>query len=517
MTSVDALVRRASRWYGDATAVVDGDRRASFRETEAASNRLANALIGLSDAHGGRVALLMRNRLEFVFADFAVAKAGKVRVPINPRLVPDEREWILSNSGAETLIFDAAHAGFIAEARDRLPDLKYLIALDKAVEGAEFYDDLVAKADDRPPGRVYRPDDNNFILYTSGTTGRPKGATGTNRSRLAATINMLAEELDVGPGDAMAHVGAMSHGSGSKVLAYFLRGARNVTVPKFEADRFLHLVESERITSTFLVPTMISLLVEAAENSAADTSSLKAISYGGAPIAVPRLEEAMERFGQVFVQVYGSCEAPHPVMVLTRAAHDVDEAHRGRLGSVGREVAAVDVALLDADGRPVSPGGPGEMAIRGANVMAGYWENPEATAGVLVDGWYRTGDVARQDEDGYYYIVDRVRDMIISGGLNVYPAEVEAKISEHPGVGEVAVVGVPHEKWGEAVKAFIVRRPGSDLDEATLLAHCKVTLAGYKKPQAIEFVDSLPKGSTGKILKRELVANEWQGRDRHVA
>lgn len=515
MTSVGELVHRAARWYGDAIAVVDGERCTSFRDVDQRSNRLANALLGLSDTPGARVALLMRNRQEFVEADFAVAKAGKVRVPINPRLVAREREYVLANSGAETLIFDAELADFVLAVHEHLPSLQYLVAVGDKVEGAHAYEELLAKADARPAGVTCSADDDNFILYTSGTTGRPKGATSTNRGRLAATMHMLAEEIDARPGDAMAHIGAMSHGSGSKVLAYFLRGARNVTVPKFEPDRFLDLVQRERLTSTFVVPTMIAMLVDAAARSRSDTSSLKAISYGGAPISPPRLEEAMERFGNVFVQVYGSCEAPHPVTVLTREAHVVEPERRHRLGSIGREVVPVQIRLTDADGA-VPLGEPGEMHIRGANVMRGYWDNAEATADVLVDGWYRSGDVARQDEDGFFYIVDRARDMIISGGLNVYPAEVEAAIEEHPAVAEVAVVGVPHDTWGEAVKAFIVTRPGSDLDEVQLLDHCRTTLAGYKKPQSVEFVDELPKGSTGKILKRELVSAEWEGKGRRV-
>ncbi|MDO9409023.1 class I adenylate-forming enzyme family protein [Patulibacter sp.] len=517
MTSVPELVQRAARWYGDAPAVTDEGRTASFRDVDARSNRLANALLALSPQRGARVALLMRNRLEFVEADFAVAKAAKVRVPINPRLVSREREWALRDSGAETLVFDAEMAEFVAEVRGRLPSLRHLIAVGPAVEDAHDYDELLDRSDPRAPGLAHAPDDDNFILYTSGTTGRPKGATSTNRGRVAATVNMLAEELDARPGDAMAHLGAMSHGSGSKVLAYFLRGARNVTVRRFEPDRFLHQVEHERITSTFVVPTMIHMLVEAAADANADTRALKRITYGGAPIAPARIEEAMARFGPVFVQVYGSCEAPHPVTVLTPDCHVVSPEQRLRLASVGREVPTVELELRGPDGLPVPDGEPGELTIRGDNVMRGYWNNATATDEVLRDGWYSTGDVARRDDDGFYSIVDRARDMIVSGGLNVYPAEVEAAIHEHPEVVEVAVAGIPDEKWGEAVKAFVVRRAGSTLDEADVLSHCRLALAGYKKPQQVAFVEALPRGSTGKILKRELVSSDWEGRDRRVS
>jgi acyl-CoA synthetase (AMP-forming)/AMP-acid ligase II len=243
---------------------------------------------------------------------------------------------------------------------------------------------------------------------------------------------------------------------------------------------------------------------------------LRNVSYGGAPITARALEAAMACFGNVFTQVYGSCEAPHPVMVLPRHAHVVDPDRRAQLTSVGREVTNVQVRLADPDGAPVAPGDKGEMWIRGANVMLGYWNNADATEDVLRDGWYRTGDVAWQDDDGFYYIVDRARDMIITGGLNVYPAEIESVIAEHPAVREVAVVGVPDERWGEAVKAFVVRRADDPLDADALIDLCRDKLAGYKKPKHVEFVDRLPRGSTGKILKRELVTSEWAGRERRV-
>jgi acyl-CoA synthetase (AMP-forming)/AMP-acid ligase II len=516
MNLVADLIHRAARWYGDADAVVDGDRRTSFRDADARSNRLANALAALSPGTGGRVALLLGNRQEFVEADFAIAKAGKVRVPINPRLVEREREWILADSGADTLIFDAGFAPFVEAVQDRLPGLEHLVALDGRQRGAHDYEALLARAADRPPGVTVDPKAPSFVLYTSGTTGRPKGATATVAGRVAATVNMLADELDAGPGDAMAHIGSMAHGSGSKILAYFLRGARNVTVPKFDAEAFLGLVARQRITSTFVVPTMMAMLVDAAGGRRVPEEVLRNVSYGGAPITAPALEAAMACFGNVFTQVYGSCEAPHPVMVLPRHAHVVDPDRRAQLTSVGREVTNVQVRLADPDGAPVAPGDKGEMWIRGANVMLGYWNNADATEDVLRDGWYRTGDVAWQDDDGFYYIVDRARDMIITGGLNVYPAEIESVIAEHPAVREVAVVGVPDERWGEAVKAFVVRRADDPLDADALIDLCRDKLAGYKKPKHVEFVDRLPRGSTGKILKRELVTSEWAGRERRV-
>ena len=510
------LIARAAGWYGDRVAVVEGRRRLSFREVEARSNRLANALLALSPTSGARVALLMNNRLEFVEADFAIVKSGKVKLPINPRLVDREREHLLANSGAQILIAEASFAEFVEGVWPRLPALETVIAIDGPIAGARDYASVLEKASPEAPRITLEEEAASFILYTSGTTGRPKGAVNSNRGRRAATLTMLAEEIDAVAGDAMVHVGSVAHGSGSKILAYYLRGARNVMVGKWDPEAFLRLVGSERATGSFMVPTMMASLCEAASRGGFDFSSLKTISYGGAPIAPARLQEAMQILGNVFVQVYGSCEAPHPLTILTREEHRAAAADPARLATIGRLTHQTAIRLVDAEGREVAAGENGEMQVRGPHVMTGYWENPEATAGVLKDGWYATGDIARHDEQGYFYIVDRSRDMIITGGLNVYPAEVESVLHEHPAIAEVAVVGVPDERWGEAVKAVVVLRSGATASEAELVEHCRARVAGYKKPQSVEFVAELPKGSTGKILKREIRERFWQGVSRRV-
>ncbi|GAA2591279.1 long-chain fatty acid--CoA ligase [Dactylosporangium fulvum] len=512
MVTIDALVARAAAWFGNRPAVVDGERTATFADVERRSNRLANLLVGLGGATGGRVAMLLPNRLESVEIDFGIAKAGRVRVPLNTRLALDERAFILADSGADTLVFDAAEEESVAELRALCPQLRHLIRLGAGRLGLD-YDEALAAAVDRPAGVALAPDAPSFLLYTSGTTGRPKGATATNRSRLAATVNMLADEIDPRPGDGMLHVGSMAHGSGSKVLAHFLRGSRNLPVRSWDPERFLALVARERATHSFLVPTMVAALTDVARRGGQGPESLRAITYGGSPIAPATLGEAIEVFGPRFVQVYGSCEAPHPVLVLPPRDHVPNGA---RLGTAGREVTTIQVRLVGPDGVDVPDGQAGELWVRGPNVMAGYWGRSEADREVFRDGWYRTGDVARRDGDGYLSIVDRMRELIISGGYNVYPAEVEAALARHPGVAEVAVIGVPDDRWGEAVKAIVVRRPGATPSERELVEHCATTLAGYKKPRLIEFVDALPRGSTGKIAKRVLREPYWQGRERHV-
>ncbi|MCU1375827.1 MAG: AMP-dependent synthetase and ligase [Actinomycetia bacterium] len=515
MTPIPETIALAAASFGSAVAVSDGTHELSFAEVDARSNRLANALLALSPAHGARVAILTPNRLESVELDFAIAKAGKVRVPVNTRLSTEERAYILQDSGAEALVFDATEAPFVAAVKERL-GLAHVIAMGADVPGALSYDRLVSEADDAMPRVPLEADDASFILYTSGTTGRPKGATATQASRWAATRNMLEDEIDARPGDAMVHVGSMAHGSGSKVLAYFMCGARNIAVAKFDANGFLDLVERERATASFLVPTMISMLLEARRTNTADLSSLKTITYGGAPIAPAVLREALTVFGNVFVQVYGSCEAPHPVLVLRPEDHVVGPGDEVRLSSVGRVTSGCEVMVADADGNQVPTGTKGEMWIRGANVMCGYWENPVATSEVMVDGWYRTGDVATCNDEGYFHIVDRERDMIISGGLNVYPAEVEAALHAHPAVLECAVFGVPDSAWGEAVQAAVVLREGAEVTEVDLIDHCREVLAGYKKPRSVAFLPELPKGPTGKILKRALRDPYWAGEARAV-
>jgi acyl-CoA synthetase (AMP-forming)/AMP-acid ligase II len=512
MTALNFMVSRAAAWYGTRTAVEDGTRALSFTDVEQRSNRLAHALLARSGERGARVAMLLPNRLESVEVDFAIMKAGKAKIPVNVRLRNAERAFLLADSGAETLIFDSSGEESVAEIAPELPDLRHLIRLGPGRLGAS-YEDLLAAGATTLPEIVLGADDPSLFLYTSGTTGRPKGAVTTNFGRLMGTLNMLASEIDPRPAGAMVHVGSMAHGSGSKTLAHFLRGSRNIPVAQWDPERFLDLVARTRATHSFLVPTMIDQLTAATQSSPADWSCLRAITYGGAPMPASRLAAALAVFDGRLVQVYGSCEAPHPVLVLDADAH----ARGGDiLSAAGREVVGVEVRLVRSDGSDSPAGEPGEMLVRGPNVMSGYWNRPEATAEVLVGGWYHTGDVARRDAEGYLHIIDRVRDVIISGGYNVYPAELEAVLAAHPAVAGVAVVGVPDERWGESVRAVVVRREGSAVTAEDLIGFCADRVAGYKKPRGVDFVTDLPLGSTGKVLRREIRDRYWTGQARRV-
>ena len=368
-------------------------------------------------------------------------------------------------------------------------------------DGRDAYERLLSAASSTIAAVVRRPDDPSVILYTSGTTGRPKGATWSLRSRTAATLNMLISELDVVPDDAMLHAASLSHGSGSKVMAFLLRGARNVVMEKFDPGACLDLIAREQVTSTFLVPTMISMLLDSVPASRADLSSLRSASYGGAPISESLLVRALETLGPVFIQVYGSAEVPHPVSVLSREDHSHGLEHRALLSSAGRVAMLVSVTIVDQDDAPVPMGSVGEVCMSGDTLMSGYWNNPEATAECLVGGLYHSGDIGQMHEEGFLYLVDRKRDLVITGGYNVYPAEVERALSSHRAVAEVAVVGEPDETWGERVVAYVVLRTDATATTDDLTEHCRHVVASYKKPREYVFVDALPKGPTGKIQK----------------
>ena len=500
MITIGTLVDRAARRYGDRTAVVDGDRRLSFREVGDRSTRLANALLAVSPTAGSRVALVLGNRLEVVETDFAIAKAGKVKVPVNPRLSDEERRFILANCGAEVVVTERAEVDRLQALRGDLPDLRHVVSVDGG--GTDYRDLLRASAG--APDVVVDADGPSMILHTSGTTGRPKGATTTQSARIAATRHMLLDEFPATVDDGMVHVAPMSHGSGSKILAYFVRGARNITLPKFTPEAFFAAMAGSGGTSSFVVPTMIRMLLDSLPAAGAGPGGVRNLTYGGAPMPASLAEEAIAAFGPVLTQVYGSCEAPHPVTSLSRRDHL--EGPPDRLASAGHEVFVVEVRIAGEDGGEQPWGEPGELWVRGPNLMSGYWNDPEATAAVTSDGWYRTGDVARRGDQGFVHIVGRERDMLISGGLNVYPAEVEGVLHRHPDVAEAAVFGVPDDLWGERVTAVVVLRDGSVPDADEIVRWCADHLAAYKKPRRVHFVENLPKGSTGKVSKESLRA-----------
>ena len=509
MNTLADLISRAGRDFAEREAIVGEQGSMSFAEVEAESNRLASALArSLALTKGERVAVLLPNCPEFVIADFALIKAGLIRVPVNPRFVAPEVEFILSHSAAPLLITSSAFADVVAQILPALPSLESVITIDQlpGVPDALDWLAVLGQGSAEPFAVDLAGGDGYMIGYTSGTTGRPKGALTTVNARWANVFNCYANEMFVTPTDVMLHVASLAHGSGTKVLPLFAKGAKNVLLPKFSPLEFFRLVERHRVTVSWMVPTMVAMLADAPERERFDLSSLRTVVYGGAPMPEPVLQRALAAFGLIFVQVYGLTEAPHPDLILAKDEHMPDPAtgRRASAGVTGRAATGASVRLVDAGGRDVEPGEVGEIIVAGAHLMAEYWNDPAATKEVLRDGWCYTGDLARVDARGFYTIVDRMTVMIISGGYNVYPREVEDALYRHPAVAECAVIGASDTMWGESVHALIVAKPGCAIDAEALRAHCARELAGYKKPRTITVLAELPKTANGKIDKKAL-------------
>lgn len=519
MNKLAYMIRRAAFYHKDKTAVVCGDSRLTFQQVNCRSNRLAQALVRIGVAKGERLAVLLPNCPEFVEADFALIKAGLVRLPLNPRLSAKECVYIVGNAKASTLVFGHQFHEISEQIRQEVGSVKNFIVVGPGEKGnALAYEELLGRQSDDEVSVDVADDDPYQILYTSGTTGRPKGAVTTFRSRLSTLATVLIDEMRVDPTDVLLSVAPLAHGGGTKILPHFLRGAGNVLLPKFTPESFCRTVEKEKVTTSWMVPTMVTLLLEYPDLKKFDLRSLKTVVYAAAPMPEATLRRALETFGDIFVQVYGLSEAPNPVLLLPRVDHRLEgtEVQLRRLQSAGREVFGVQVRVINEEGKDAAPGEIGEIITTGDNLMTGYWNDPEATAESIRNGWFYTGDLAKVDDEGYVFIVDRRKDMIISGGFNVYPREVEEVLYRHPAVLEATVVGVPDPRWGEAVKAVVVRRPGMQVSPEEIIAFCQADMASYKKPASVDFVDELPKGPNGKILKREIKQQYWRGFARMV-
>lgn len=508
---IQRLVERALRTYARRTAIVDGDRRATYADLDVRSARAANALLAAGAGADRPVALYLPNCAEFVEADVAAQRAGITRVGIGDRLSGEEARFILEHARACVLITTPA-----LRERLELPGQSDVAVWVVGDGGPQGYETALASGAPTLSVAPVGPDHPSFVLYTSGTTGRPKGAAHTHGSRTAGLVNMCASgELALDTQSVFLHAGPLTHGSGSKLMAVLANGGTNVVMPKFDLGAFAQLAARERATHTFLVPTMLQRLLDADPAVHDAVRGLRQISFGGSPIAPVTFRRAVERFGPILTQVYGTSEAPHPLTLLKPAdyAQGLDDA---LLQSAGRPTALTELKIAGDDGSELSVGQAGEVLVRAPQIMRGYWRDPEASAKVLdAEGWYATGDVAAVDEDGFVTFRDRKRDLIISGGLNVYPSEVERVLAEHPGIRQVAVVGAPDEEWGEIVVAFVVPSdPG--LSAEHVVEWSRSHLAGYKKPRRVILRDQLPMGATSKVLKRRLKEELWAGQERLV-
>jgi len=497
-------------------------RSRTYGETNRRADALARALADLGVGRGDRVALYMQNRPEAMESFFAVLKVGAAAVPLNPRFTVEEIDYHVNDAVARVLITGEEVADVVAKARDRLVSVEHVICAGSAGsddDGMADFDTLVARHDgQRFPAVDVDDDELAWLAYTSGTTGRAKGAMLTHGNLIACALGALADTMRLEVGDVALHAASLTHGSGYNALAYTMKGCAQVLLSPlgFDVEKFLESVARHRVNALFTVPTMIKMVVDHPATADADLSSLRWVMYGGAPMYVEDLRKALDLMGPVFVQIYGQTESPMTGTMLRPQEHGVDGPFPERLGSCGRARSGMGVRIVGEDDRPVPTGEMGEICLRGATVMQGYWNRPDATAETLRGGWLHTGDIGKMDEHGYVYILDRTRDMVISGGLNVYPREVEEVLLTHPAVSEVCVFGVPDDKWGEALKAHVVLAPGQTATAAEVIAFAGEHMAGYKKPKTVDFVDEIPKTTYGKPDKKAVRAPYWAGQTRMV-
>ena len=503
----------------DANSTAGGRLAVTYGELWQRVRRVAGGLLARGLKNGDRVALLMPNSLEYVESFLGIAAAGLVAVPMNIRLLESELLHMLRDSGARLLIAqDALFAG-----REALVGVTELgVAVMRAAgpfAAPKFpYESLADAAPVDPVAKA--PEDLASLMYTSGTTGLPKGVMLPHRS-WTAVADETRRLLEYGDAEITLHAAPLTHGAGFMLLPTLANAGTNIVISRFEPARVLQLMRAERVTNSFLVPSMIQMLLDTPDPGAANSSSnsvsqntgshpdLKSIYYAGSPIDPGTLKGALARFGLVLVQSFGQMESPMFFTLMDRKDHariaDGSAAHLIR--SAGCAIPGVKVRIVDDDGSDLPQGEAGEIAVQAPQTMLGYWNRPEATAESIRNGWLHTGDVGRFDADGYLYIVDRKKDMIISGGSNVYAREVEEALLGLKGIKEAAVIGLPHPKWGEMVTAVLVSESGAPIDDATLIDYCRSHLPDYRRPKRFTWIASLPRNAYGKVLKRELRKN----------
>jgi long-chain acyl-CoA synthetase len=514
------IIRRSAIRSPGKTALIFGKNRITYRELNDRVNRLASALLEMGLKKGDMVAVLLHNGPEFFEIYYASAKIGGIFVPINNLLRPTELSQILEYLEPSCLFFDPDYEQMMGSFRSGKITIESLIGL-KGTTASYFkrYDDLIEKGTPKEPEIPISDDDVMSIFLTSGTTGLPKGAMRTHRH---AYVECLAGAIELGLNyeDRALMVFPFYHVTWEDNMRHVLMG-NTIVIRKegsFNAKEVLDILSREKITVCQFVPTMISTMLQEEGIEEYDLSHFRLLAYAASPMPVALLKRAMKRFRCRFMQLYGQTESGPLTTVLRPEDHVLhgSEAQMARLASAGRPILTYEVRIVDKDGKDVAPGQIGEIIVRSECMTVGYWNLPEETANTLKEGWLYTGDFGRFDDKGYVYIVDRKNDMIISGGKNIYPREIEEVLYKHEAVLEAAVIGVPDEHWGESVKALVVLKPGKAESEEGIIAFCKEKLASYKKPRSVEFRTELPKNPTGKILKRLIRDEHWKGEERQI-
>jgi len=506
MYTLADLPRKGADHHASRTAVVFEDTRLTYDELNRRVNRAAHALANLGLRRGERLTILSDNSARYLETYLAAAKLGLSVTPLNTRLSAAELKYIADDSEAVAIVAGDGYEARAAALLSSVPALRFGVSLDNAAEGFAGYEEALSQAPDHEPDRAREPSEDELavLMYTGGTTGAPKGVMLSHRNVMTAAV-ADAIEMEYTKDDATCFVLPIFHVSWWPILSLLLVGGKVVISRVPDLNQILRLIQDEKCTHMNAVPTIYGWLIEMAPVDSYDLSTLRLLTYAGSPIAVQVLKRAMTVFGPIFAQGYGATEtAGGPITIFEAEDHHLEGEDSRLLASAGKASICSEVKIVDDDDQTVEPGVIGEVYVRGKHIMMGYWKNPELTAKALKGGWYHTGDMGYLDERGYLFLTDRKSDMIISGGENVYPNEVENAVYTHPAVLECSVVGAPDERWGEIVHAVVVHRAGVVIAPEEIIEHCRQTLAGYKCPKRVTFLDSLPKTAVGKVSRKNV-------------
>ncbi len=515
MYTIGDICRRSARLWPDKTAVVYEQTRLTYHQLDQRVNRLANALDSRGVGKTDRLAVLSENTHKYLEIYFAASKLGISVTPLNFRLADDEIRHIVDDSESTVFLVGDGYEDRAVSLRSFLPNIVLWISMDQKVDDFLFYEDMIDKASAEEPGLEPDEDEMAILMYTGGTTGLPKGVMMSHRGLMTAVAG-AAVMCGFRRDDTTCFVLPLFHVSFWPAFSVLFAQGQVVINRKPDLNGILKLIQDEKCTHINAVPTLYGWMLQTADVDAYDLSSLRLITYAGSPFPPELLKQCISKFGPIFEQAYAMTECIGGTFLL-KEDHVLDGERSRLLSSAGKPCMIVDVRVKDEADSDLPPGEIGEIVIRGKCMMMGYWKNPELTARAIRNGWYHTGDMGYMDDEGYLFLVDRKADMIVTGGENVYPKEVEDVLYQHPAVAMAAVVSAPDEKWGERVQAAVVLKTDQSVTQADLVNHCKTRLAGYKCPKVVEFWDQLPTTPVGKVLRKDVKKKFWEGRERKIS